>query len=222
MVRSIAAAVLVTMCAGSTLAKAPSHRWSTPILTRPPAFELSRFYVGAKEGVVWSPRRDAFSHQARFATDLGPGAFVAEPVSPHYAGLSRGIVVVPDFTSTSEDTSDEQINPFDERKFGDLKPATSGIAASPALELEKGLIKIGADQFTHNDLPSDHFVRNSSTGSEITPSGFAVAHGEISSNPGATRNKRPTAFDASEGTLLDPLLNTTYDLNFSKTVPNLK
>ena len=37
-------------------------------------------------------------------------------------------------------------------------------------------------------------------------------------HPGA----RPRAFDASEGTPLDPLLNTTYDLNFPKVVPVLK
>jgi len=33
---------------------------------------------------------------------------------------------------------------------------------------------------------------------------------------------RPRAFDASEGTPLDPLLNTTYDLNYPKVVPILK
>jgi UPF0755 protein len=33
---------------------------------------------------------------------------------------------------------------------------------------------------------------------------------------------RPRAFDASEGTALDPLRNTTYDLNFPKVVPSMK
>jgi hypothetical protein len=33
---------------------------------------------------------------------------------------------------------------------------------------------------------------------------------------------RPLAFDASEGTPLDPLLNTTYDLTHAKVVPSLK
>ncbi len=33
---------------------------------------------------------------------------------------------------------------------------------------------------------------------------------------------RPRAFDASEGTPLDPLLNTTYDLNYPKVVPTLR
>jgi hypothetical protein len=33
---------------------------------------------------------------------------------------------------------------------------------------------------------------------------------------------RPRAFDASEGTPLDPLSNTTYDLTYPKVVPSLK
>jgi hypothetical protein len=43
--------------------------------------------------------------------------------------------------------------------------------------------------------------------------------GPAAQHPGATR---PRAFDASEGTPLDPLLNRTYDLNFPKVVPSLK
>jgi hypothetical protein len=38
----------------------------------------------------------------------------------------------------------------------------------------------------------------------------------------AVRCGRPRAFDASEGTRLDPLLNKTYDLNFAKAVPAMK
>jgi hypothetical protein len=38
----------------------------------------------------------------------------------------------------------------------------------------------------------------------------------------ANSSSRPRAFDASEGTLLDPLLNTTYDLTHPKVVPALK
>ena len=40
--------------------------------------------------------------------------------------------------------------------------------------------------------------------------------------PAAHPGARPRAFDASEGTPLDPLLNTTYDLNYPKVVPPLK
>jgi UPF0755 protein len=44
---------------------------------------------------------------------------------------------------------------------------------------------------------------------------------------GTAQSNHPTgarsrAFDASEGTRLDPLLNTTYDLNYPKTVPSFK
>jgi UPF0755 protein len=39
--------------------------------------------------------------------------------------------------------------------------------------------------------------------------------------PGAPTG-RPRAFDASEGTRLDPLLNKTYDLSFAKVVPTLQ
>ena len=45
----------------------------------------------------------------------------------------------------------------------------------------------------------------------------------IRASPGSTRPParpaRPRAFDASEGTPLDPLLNKTYDLNYAKAVP---
>jgi UPF0755 protein len=40
--------------------------------------------------------------------------------------------------------------------------------------------------------------------------------------PNRPAGARPHAFDASEGTRLDPLLNTTYDLNYPKTVPSFK
>lgn len=46
-----------------------------------------------------------------------------------------------------------------------------------------------------------------------------MASVDASAHPGAPR---PRAFDASEGTSLDPLLNTTYDLNYPKVVPVLK
>jgi UPF0755 protein len=46
----------------------------------------------------------------------------------------------------------------------------------------------------------------------------AEAGAPAAPRPGA----RPRAFDASEGTPLDPLLNTTWDLTYPKTVPPLK
>jgi hypothetical protein len=62
------------------------------------------------------------------------------------------------------------------------------------------------------------------------PTPFASADGQrrllsvsgAASLADASSPSRPRAFDASEGTPLDPLLNKTFDLNFSKTVPSLK
>ncbi len=40
--------------------------------------------------------------------------------------------------------------------------------------------------------------------------------------PEGAADKRPKAFDASQGTAFDPLQNKTYDLNYAKTVPAVK
>ena len=48
----------------------------------------------------------------------------------------------------------------------------------------------------------------------------AAADSALLSKPAP--NGRPRIIDASEGTPLDPLLNTTYDLNFPKVVPPLR
>jgi hypothetical protein len=49
-----------------------------------------------------------------------------------------------------------------------------------------------------------------------------VATADLAAPASRAVGMRPRAFDASEGTPLDPLLNTTYDLNFPKVVPSLK
>jgi UPF0755 protein len=51
-----------------------------------------------------------------------------------------------------------------------------------------------------------------------------MASADMAASPQAAHPAaRPRVFDASEGTLLDPLLNTTtYDLNYAKVVPSLK
>ena len=48
----------------------------------------------------------------------------------------------------------------------------------------------------------------------------AETNSALLSKPAA--NGRPRIIDASEGTALDPLLNTTYDLNYPKVVPPLR
>jgi UPF0755 protein len=49
-----------------------------------------------------------------------------------------------------------------------------------------------------------------------------VASADASSLSYRSATPRPRAFDASEGTPLDPLRDTTYDLNYPKVVPQLK
>ena len=57
-------------------------------------------------------------------------------------------------------------------------------------------------------------------GTDILPVGFDIGLIEPV-NPGAPM-RRPRAFDASEGTALDPLRNKTYDLSYAKTLPRLQ
>ena len=51
------------------------------------------------------------------------------------------------------------------------------------------------------------------------PTDMRVATADVSPPP---NGKRPKAFDASEGTPLDPLLNRTYDLTSPKTIPVIR
>lgn len=57
-------------------------------------------------------------------------------------------------------------------------------------------------------------------GDQALPSGTKLAGADIPVEP--RPGGRPRAFDASEGTPLDPLLNKTYDLTYAKVVPTLK
>ncbi|HXW19985.1 MAG TPA: endolytic transglycosylase MltG [Roseiarcus sp.] len=57
---------------------------------------------------------------------------------------------------------------------------------------------------------------------EGAPTGKMANFDPSSPAVAAAGGSRPRAFDASEGTPLDPLLNTTYDLNFPKAVPSLQ
>jgi UPF0755 protein len=52
--------------------------------------------------------------------------------------------------------------------------------------------------------------------------GKMMASADIAAPAPHPAGARPRAFDASEGTPLDPLLNTTYDLTYAKVVPPLK
>jgi hypothetical protein len=197
-------AALVAICTTPCLAKITGTNPRTPLLTHQPAFELSRFFIGAKEGVAWPKRIEAFSSEARFGNSPGANAFT------HFAGLSRGFAIDADPSSAFLEGSYGQV---DLSSLGGLESTTGAKGAALAIDLERGLLKIGMDQFERDTVQG--------AGKQTQPSGFATPQGDTAI-PGAIARRRPTAFDASEGTLLDPLLNTTYDLNYPKTVPSLK
>jgi UPF0755 protein len=57
---------------------------------------------------------------------------------------------------------------------------------------------------------------------EGAPTGKMANFDPSAPGAAASSGSRPRAFDASEGTSLDPLLNTTYDLSYPKAVPGLQ
>jgi len=71
-----------------------------------------------------------------------------------------------------------------------------------ASALSDGLIKLGAERLLRKatSAPSESNLSNKQS-------------------PGVQR--QPKVFDASEGTPRDPLLNTTYDLNYVQNIPKL-
>jgi hypothetical protein len=204
MVRNAATlvAALVAICSTPCLAKISGINSRTPMLTRPPAFELSRFYISAKEGVAWPKRLGAYLSGARFANDLGANAFA------HLAKLSRGIAIDADPNSAFEEKSYGQVDLGGRETLGDPASPADGKGAALTVDLQNALLKIGMAQLGREAVQGGGKQAQ-------TPQGDAAI-------PAAILNRRPTAFDASEGTRLDPLLNTTYDLNFPKIVPSLK
>ena len=66
--------------------------------------------------------------------------------------------------------------------------------------------------------------RSGSLTGQTSGVGIRASGASAASAKGALQSlgERPRAFDASEGTPLDPLLNRTYDLNYPKVVPVLK
>jgi UPF0755 protein len=108
---------------------------------------------------------------------------------------------------------------------------TIGGVRSPAAEMLDG--PVGEEDA---DTPGDvrpSVAADASPEIHATPVGFTAEAGALPEPPaGAPQEspqepppqqsgppKRPKAFDASQGTPLDPLRNKTYDLNYAKTVP---
>lgn len=98
----------------------------------------------------------------------------------------------------------------------------ASIGAGPALAAEPSLFSREPDAATTlcGGRCSPTLPIGSRPGPPLSFDSFSTGR------PGARRSAsaarpRPRAFDAVEGTALDPLLNKTYDLNSPKTVPAL-
>ncbi len=123
----------------------------------------------------------------------------------------------------------------------------SGALSTGAVNLEQmGLVVQGVNdqQIVSQDVESDDSAATTGPVSSYPLSAAALAdqqsraarYGDAgaSPNPRAANmlasadppashaGPRPRAFDASEGTPLDPLLNTTYDLDYPKVIPTFK
>jgi UPF0755 protein len=105
--------------------------------------------------------------------------------------------------------------PAEGAAFDDAGPAGAAGAAGPisSVPLSPAML-------------ADERAREAKYGTAPLASSRAVLAATTSAKPASpqppTASGRPRIFDASEGTRLDPLLNKTYDLSYTKVVPPLQ
>jgi UPF0755 protein len=163
--------------------------------------------------------------------DARPSAMPAPP-SLSYAPAASAIAkaMAPTASKATEAKPAANISAFTLGPGLDELGISIGGVSSPAAATLDG--PIGLEDAA--DAPGN-VVSPRSAGAEqnarATPAGFAPGGGDspdqsggprVSPAPPAQNNGRavhPRAFDASQGTPLDPLRNKTYDLNHAKTVP---
>jgi hypothetical protein len=225
-------AVFAVVCATAAGAR---NAVRTPILTRSPSFNLSRFAAIPKEGVDWRMRKDGMPTEARFANHLGSFAIAAQSRNSDFAGLTRGLAIEGDLAALDEDQSYGRLELSAQTNPASLASLALRNSAAVAADLERRLMRIGADRLVRDESLGAHSGRDRRVESSSVASGEGAAPAvdtawthrdnlaaSVSQSAVSLTRRRPIAFDASEGTPLDPLLNTTYDLNFAKTVPPLK
>jgi hypothetical protein len=226
MARGIRVIFATFVIAGAATAVARGADLRTPVLTHAPLFNLSHFALRPKEGVAWRDRRDGLPTEARSAVYSGLSAIAPQLVHADFARLTRGIAIggIADSPIGDQFYGGLSFNvPTDLAAFSSLE---SHNAPAVAADFERRLMRLGADRLIRDNSGRDVRYQAVSHNSpdrlvEIAaadPESLVASEGQSAVSP--TR-KRPAAFDASEGTPLDPLLNTTYDLNFAKTVPSL-
>jgi UPF0755 protein len=96
-------------------------------------------------------------------------------------------------------------------------PQKTASSFGPSLD-DLGITVRGMDQPASTKKLLDGPVDSSASVQPADPHAYPEAAGDVAPN-GVKPPAHPKIIDASEGTPLDPLRNTTYDLNYAKTVP---
>jgi hypothetical protein len=277
------AAALIAISPASAIAEdLPLSGYSrAPMLAREPAYNLSRFYVGANAGVGWSSSRSAFFSGGQLGYDFRSGAFVvadAQKNESRWRQVEMDAALIVLAAPVKIRGAFDETNPW---AFGGLASIAAENLPPAAANLAQRLARMGADRLMRDALLGPNGALSAGNASRslaelgVVVQGVndqpaadesaeadssAVTRGPIESYPlslaaladqqkrtvrfgvadAATNGginvvaganlvaaappagERSHAFDASEGTRLDPLLNTTYDLNYAKVVPLLK
>jgi UPF0755 protein len=105
----------------------------------------------------------------------------------------------------------------------DLNPVIAGLNDQPSEEVAGANDEALATEGTLGAAPTSALAVALRHSLETCNDGAPKANARPAGpDAPAVRCGRPRAFDASEGTRLDPLLNKTYDLKFAKAVPAMK
>lgn len=155
-----------------------------------------------------------------YAPSLGVGAAAAAiaQVEPAMPQVVRAQPAVTDPATEIADSSAPPA-PAQSAQAGARVQTAASSYGGPSLD-DLGITVRGVDQPTSTRKLLDGPVDSSASVAPADPKAFAAAAalGAVAPN-GRQPPAHPKIIDASEGTPLDPLRNTTYDLNYAKTVP---
>jgi UPF0755 protein len=107
--------------------------------------------------------------------------------------------------------------------LGLLVPGGGGLTADQQAEQDRMTLERGGEVESY-PVPSGR-RQAIQRGANQVGAGGPVVNNSLSSlepNDASAPQRRPRAFDASEGTAKDPLRNKSFDLNSPKTIPNLR
>jgi hypothetical protein len=204
---------------------------------RTPAFAADRVLVAT---TLWLSEVSAYQWRSAFGTTEA-----REGLPPNEAHGAEFFFRRPDLTQPSHLLLRRQnVAPSRMGAFGSLTPFFVQLPPASHVALKR-LMKIGSERQSREDLfgPQGSLSVSSTSKSwadqmivegvnddalildsepkQDGPSASSQLLTEIQDPPSNPTGRRRIV-DASEGTPLDPLLNTTYDLNYPKVVPSMK